>query len=400
MEGRSTLSSSARIRGGRRPRRRWFYSDAACWPRPLDGGDLPVASPPYQRAAEKDESTRFSDARFILTSAQWRLSCGGETLIEVLRALGLSEKKGVAVAVNGSPVVPRIALVQTRALAASADRVLLIQATQGADRDGTRFIPWRFPLMAITQNGVGMGHSEQAARLCAAGVRWIQLRMKDAPHAAWLETASEVAATCRAHGTVCIIRPTASKIALAVGADGVHLGRTDLDWRGEARRRLGAGADPWAEPLNYTWEAGRKALRSGCLDYVGVAPSDSRGRKSELAPLQGYMTASALIACDIKRHSRLGNRRDRSRRRRPIARLGGGGNGGVFRACCDGTIDAKTCGHSSRLGRFPPADMGQANGWADLSSALCGRAADESGDSAGARPTARPATAARERIRF
>jgi len=52
----------------------------------------------------------------------------GETLIEVVRTLGVSEKKGVAVAVNGL-VVPRTAW-QTRALAA-ADRVLLIQATQG-----------------------------------------------------------------------------------------------------------------------------------------------------------------------------------------------------------------------------------------------------------------------------
>jgi sulfur carrier protein len=52
----------------------------------------------------------------------------GEPLIEVVRALGLAEKKGVAVAVNGS-VVPRAGW-QTRALAA-ADRVLVIQATQG-----------------------------------------------------------------------------------------------------------------------------------------------------------------------------------------------------------------------------------------------------------------------------
>jgi len=52
----------------------------------------------------------------------------GETLMEVVRAFGLAEKKGVAVAVNGS-VVPRTGWL-TRALA-PADRILVIQATQG-----------------------------------------------------------------------------------------------------------------------------------------------------------------------------------------------------------------------------------------------------------------------------
>jgi thiamine-phosphate pyrophosphorylase len=150
----------------------------------------------------------------------------------------------------------------------------------------------RFPLMAITQNGVAMGHSEQAARLCAAGVRWIQLRMKDASQATWIDTAREVAATCRIHGTVCIINDSVD-IALAVGADGVHLGRTDLDWR-EARRRLGPDRI-LGGTVNYTWEA-EKAFRSGCLDYVGVGPLRFTRTKKELAPLQGYDGIRSLLA--------------------------------------------------------------------------------------------------------
>jgi thiamine-phosphate pyrophosphorylase len=150
----------------------------------------------------------------------------------------------------------------------------------------------RFPLMAITQNGVEMGHAEQAARLCAAGVRWIQLRMKDAAPAAWLATAREVAATCRAHGAICIINDSV-EFAVEAGADGVHLGRTDLDWR-EARKRLGPDKI-LGGTVNYLWEA-EKAARVGCLDYVGVGPLRFTRTKKELAPLQGYEGIRSLLA--------------------------------------------------------------------------------------------------------
>lgn len=149
----------------------------------------------------------------------------------------------------------------------------------------------RFPLMSITQNGVAMGHAEQAARLCAAGVRWIQLRVKDAPREAWLGTAREVAATCRKHGAVCIINDNV-EIAIEVGADGVHLGRTDLDWT-EARRRLGPERI-LGGTVNYTWEAER-AVKAGCLDYVGVGPLRFTRTKKELAPLQGFEGIRALL---------------------------------------------------------------------------------------------------------
>lgn len=150
----------------------------------------------------------------------------------------------------------------------------------------------RHPLMAITQNGGPLGHAEQAARLCAAGVRWIQLRMKETPYAAWRDEAREAAAICRAHGAVCIVNDSVD-IALEVGADGAHLGRTDLDWR-EARRRL--GPDPiLGGTVNYTWEA-EKAVRAGCLDYAGVGPLRFTRTKKELAPLQGYEGIRGLLA--------------------------------------------------------------------------------------------------------
>src|ERR1700720_4134827 len=97
--------------------------------------------------------------------------------------------------------------------------------------------PTHFPVMCITQDGLPLTHAAQAARLCAAGARWIQLRMKNVAPDAWLATAREVVAICHAHGALGIVNDSVD-IALAAGADGVHLGKLDLDCR-EARRRLG-----------------------------------------------------------------------------------------------------------------------------------------------------------------
>ena len=150
----------------------------------------------------------------------------------------------------------------------------------------------RFPLMAITQDGGPMPHAEQASRLCAAGVRFLQLRMKDAPRAEWLATAREVAAICRAVGALCIINDSV-EIALEVGADGAHLGQKDMDWR-EARRRLGPERI-LGGTVNRLDEA-EKAVRAGCLDYVGIGPLRFTRTKKELAPLQGYEGLRGLLA--------------------------------------------------------------------------------------------------------
>jgi thiamine-phosphate pyrophosphorylase len=149
----------------------------------------------------------------------------------------------------------------------------------------------RFPLMAITQDGVALGHAEQVRRLCAAGVRWVQLRMKDAPRDAWLATARTAVAHCRAHGAICIVNDSVD-IALAAGADGVHLGRLDLEWR-EARRRLGPDRI-LGGTVNYDADA-QRAVAAGCLDYVGVGPLRFTRTKKELAPLRGFDGIRALV---------------------------------------------------------------------------------------------------------
>src|SRR4051794_40839993 len=124
----------------------------------------------------------------------------------------------------------------------------------------------RFPVMCITQDGLGLTHLEQVEQLCAAGARWIQLRMKNAAPIDWERTAREMVAICRRHGAVSIINDNV-ELAIAVDADGVHLGKEDLDWT-EARRRLGAQRI-LGGTVNNVADARRAGATPG-LDYVGV----------------------------------------------------------------------------------------------------------------------------------
>jgi thiamine-phosphate pyrophosphorylase len=141
----------------------------------------------------------------------------------------------------------------------------------------------RFPVMCLTQDGLEIGHVEQARRLCAAGARWIQLRMKGAAPDHWRATAAEVVTICHAHAAVCIVNDSV-EVTLAAGADGVHLGREDLDWS-SARTRL--GPDLIIGGTVNDAPAADRAREAHCLDYVGVGPLRFTATKLKLAPVLG-----------------------------------------------------------------------------------------------------------------
>ncbi|MDB6170418.1 MAG: thiE [Verrucomicrobia bacterium] len=147
------------------------------------------------------------------------------------------------------------------------------------------------PVMCLTQDGLALSHAEQASRLCAAGAKWIQLRMKQVSTDAWLETAREVVAICHGRGAICIVNDSVD-IALAAGADGVHLGKLDLEWR-EARRRLGAQR-LLGGTVNNAVDVARVQTMD-CLDYVGVGPLRFTATKQKLPPILGLSGVQNLI---------------------------------------------------------------------------------------------------------
>jgi thiamine-phosphate pyrophosphorylase len=147
------------------------------------------------------------------------------------------------------------------------------------------------PIMCITQDNLPMSHVEQAKRLCAAGAKWIQLRMKQADRATWLTTAADVVEICRAHDAICIVNDSI-KVAMASGADGVHLGRNDESWC-DAREMLGPRRI-LGGTINNTDDA-HYAASADCLDYVGVGPWRYTTNKKNLAPILGLDGVRGLI---------------------------------------------------------------------------------------------------------
>lgn len=108
---------------------------------------------------------------------------------------------------------------------------------------------------------------ELAALVLDAGVRSVQVRCKACPDRDRYGLAKSAAALCRAAGATCLVNDRVD-IALAVGADGAHIGSEDLPV-GVARHLLGPGA-----VLGVTARSPEEAQAAerGGADYIGAGP--------------------------------------------------------------------------------------------------------------------------------
>jgi thiamine-phosphate pyrophosphorylase len=120
------------------------------------------------------------------------------------------------------------------------------------------------------------------------GARIVQLREKDAASRALYETAVRFREITAAAGILLIINDRVD-IALAVGADGVHLGQEDLPV-GEARKIgpeliIGASTHSLAEALH--------AQEQGA-DYVNIGPIFPTGTKEGISRFLGPEAIPAI----------------------------------------------------------------------------------------------------------
>jgi thiamine-phosphate pyrophosphorylase len=83
----------------------------------------------------------------------------------------------------------------------------------------------------------GLSHAEQVARLCEGGARVVQLREKSLPTPQLIDLARTLNELAHEHGALFIVNDRVD-VALAAGADGVHLGPDDMHPR-DARALLG-----------------------------------------------------------------------------------------------------------------------------------------------------------------
>ena len=106
-----------------------------------------------------------------------------------------------------------------------------------------------------------------AQEAAAGGADCLQLREKDLDGGELLRRSRMLVEICRSAGVPCIINDRPD-IALMSGADGVHVGQTDLPAR-EVRRLLGPGKILGVS--THTLDQAKQAVADGA-DYIGVGP--------------------------------------------------------------------------------------------------------------------------------
>jgi thiamine-phosphate pyrophosphorylase len=135
----------------------------------------------------------------------------------------------------------------------------------------------------ITDAGLsGLTHAEQVRSLVEGGSSLIQIREKLLPASEWLADAKIATEIAHEHGVRLIVNDRVD-VALAVGADGVHLGQDDMP--PEAARRL-LGNDAIIGYSTHTLQQALDATRQP-LDYIAFGPVFSTITKKDTAPTVG-----------------------------------------------------------------------------------------------------------------
>jgi thiamine-phosphate pyrophosphorylase len=134
----------------------------------------------------------------------------------------------------------------------------------------------------ITQEVQDKSHWQLAEEACHAGVSWVQLRVKNKSKEEIIDIAFRTREVCKQYGVKLIINDHVD-IVMQCKADGVHLGKTDMDPL-DARNILGddviiGGTANTLEDL--------KILVSKGIDYIGLGPFKFTTTKEKLSPILG-----------------------------------------------------------------------------------------------------------------
>lgn len=135
---------------------------------------------------------------------------------------------------------------------------------------------------------------EQVEAAIRGGATCVQLREKQLDKEDFLAEARQIAALCKAHGVPFIINDDLD-IALACGADGVHVGQDDMP-AAEVRRR--AGRDLIVGVSAHNVAEARKAAADGA-DYLGAGAVFTTATKQDVTALSHAGLKAICEAVDI-----------------------------------------------------------------------------------------------------
>lgn len=135
------------------------------------------------------------------------------------------------------------------------------------------------------------GLVETAVAAVSGGVTLVQLRNKDADTAHLVETGLALRQALAGSGALLIVNDD-TEAAVRIGADGLHVGRSDMDAQA-ARARIGTGR---ILGVSVETEARAAAIDPRWVDYAGVGPVFATATKPDHEPPIGLEGLSRLVA--------------------------------------------------------------------------------------------------------
>jgi thiamine-phosphate pyrophosphorylase len=196
-----------------------------------------------------------------------------------------------------------------------------------------RKIDWSLYLVTDRKLSRGRSLIEVVDEAVRGGVTAVQLREKECPDDEFIELAKEIRNILKGRPVPLLINDRIG-VALAAGADGVHIGQSDTPYD-EARERLGPDA-----LIGLSVETMEQAVAAENLDvdYLGVGPIYTTATKTDTEPPWG--TAKLRVV--------------RARSRHTLVAIGGitaGNAGEVIRAGADGiAVVSAVCSKDSVRG--------------------------------------------------
>jgi thiamine-phosphate pyrophosphorylase len=151
------------------------------------------------------------------------------------------------------------------------------------------------PIHCLTWDCSPLSHIEQVEQLLDAGANWIQLRQKKGTNTEKLQIAKKAVSLTQKYNATLIINDS-PQIALESGANGVHLGLSDVPVE-EARKLLGKNAIIGGT-ANTQIQALQR-LRENC-NYIGLGPWKATRTKENLSEILGEDGIRKISSLNLK----------------------------------------------------------------------------------------------------
>ena len=135
---------------------------------------------------------------------------------------------------------------------------------------------------------------QQVEAALKGGVTCVQLREKDMDDAAFLREAREIRALCRQYEVPFIVNDNVD-VAIACGADGIHVGQEDMA-AAEVRRLAGEGMILGVSV--HTVEEALEAVQNGA-DYLGLGAVFPTSTKTDVDQMPNKTLRAICDAVDV-----------------------------------------------------------------------------------------------------